>query len=192
MSHPYSINLRERQVVYFVLAFFSFGLSLLVGLGFAALRWSPPTWLDVPGAFTIFGFLSWWFDHQVWRWPLIRKLGVKTPILEGSWSGATRSSFDDFDRRYPVRMIIQQTWTEISISVETDRSRSYSMTASIEVGPESILVYSFTNLPQVGATGTMHSHVGTAILRILPDEMVGEYYSGRDRQNIGTIELGRN
>jgi hypothetical protein len=192
MSHPYSINLRERQIVYFVLALLSFGASLLIGLGFAALRWSPPGWLDVPGAFGIFGFLSWWFDRQVWRWLPIRNLGISTPILDGCWSGATKSSFDDFNRQYPVRMTIHQTWTEISISVETDQSRSYSTTASIDVGPESMLVYSFTNLPQVSATGTMHTHIGTALLRILPDELVGEYYSGRDRQNIGTIELRRN
>src|SRR5579871_6237197 len=102
MSHPYSINLRERQIVYFVLASLSFGGSLLIGLGFAALRWTPPNWLDVPGAFTIFGFLTWWFDRQVWRWLPIRRLGVSTPILDGCWSGATKSSFDGFDRQYPV------------------------------------------------------------------------------------------
>jgi SMODS-associating 2TM, beta-strand rich effector domain len=191
MEHPYSINLRERQVVYFVLAIISFGASLLIGKTFALLRWAPPSWLDIPGAFTIFGLLSWWFDKRIWRWPLIRWMGLATPILDGQWSGTTRSSFDSFRKEHPVRVTIRQSWTTMSVALAAGRSNSHSTTAAISMGSDPLLVYSFTNEPEVGATDTMHIHIGTAVLRILRDELVGEYYSGRDRQNIGKIELRR-
>ena len=154
-------------------------------------NWTPPAWADIPGAFTIFGILSWWFDRQIWRWPFVRRMGLSTPILDGKWSGVIRSSYDEFRTEYSVSMTIRQTWTTIFLLFAAGQSRSHSMTAAINVGPESLLVYSFTNEPEAGAVDTMHTHVGTAFVRILPGELVGEYYSGRDRQNIGTIRLSR-
>ena len=191
MTHPYSINLRERQVVYFVLAALSFGASLLIGWVFALLRWTPPSWVDIPGAFTIFGLLSWWFDKQIWRWPVIRSIGITTPVLDGEWSGTTRSSFDDFREEHSVSVAIHQRWTTMSIVLTTGQSRSHSTTAAISMGSDPLLIYSFTNQPEVGATGTMHIHTGTAILQISQEKLVGDYYSGRDRQNIGRIALQR-
>lgn len=189
--HPYSINLRERQVVYFVLAAISFGASLLVGRTLAYFQWGPPSWLDVPGAFTIFGLLCWWFDKHIWRWSLVRWMGVATPILSGHWSGVVHSSFDDFKEAHPVTVTVRQTWTTMSVMLTSRQSNSHSTTAAINMGPDQLLVYSFTNEPEVGTVETMHIHVGTAALRISGDKLSGEYYSGRDRQNIGNIELHR-
>jgi len=47
----------------------------------------------------------------------------------------------------------------------------------------------------MNATKTMHSHKGTAILNIkvdLESKMAGQYYSGRDRMNFGSIKFTRN
>jgi hypothetical protein len=39
----------------------------------------------------------------------------------------------------------------------------------------------------------MHAHRGTAVLKLSDDgkELSGEYYSGRDRQNYGTLLIAK-
>ena len=57
-----------------------------------------------------------------------------------------------------------------------------------------VLSYISRNLsPHVNAPETMHSHRGQARLAISEDvnEMDGDYYSGRDRQNYGLLHLNR-
>jgi SMODS-associating 2TM, beta-strand rich effector domain len=191
MEHPYSINLKERQMVYFWLALVAWGLALLVAKLLSTLAWNPPTWLDFPGVLTIFGLLCLWFDRQLWRFAPIRKLGIATPILAGKWSGVARSSHDEYGTEHPLTATIHQSWTSISICVDATDSRSKSSTAAISVGLENSLIYCFDNQPKVGAPSTMHAHGGTATLRIELNKLEGEYYSGRDRQNMGTISLKR-
>lgn len=191
MQHPYTINCRERQVVYFGLAVIAFGISLLVGRVLAVLSWTPPTWLDVPGAFALYGLLCWWFDKRLWKMRGIRSLGISTPVLEGHWSGTMRSSYDDFAEQQAVSVRIRQDWTTISICLEGQRSRSHSTVAAISLGPENSLIYCFANQPNVDAPATMHHHAGTVGLRIEPDSLEGEYYSGRDRAMMGSISLTR-
>lgn len=191
MRHPYSINLRERQVVYFVLAAIAFGLSILIARILLRLAWTPPTWVDIPGAFTIFGLLSVWFDKQLWRWPIVRRLGIATPILRGEWSGNINSSFLDHTTDQPVQLTVSQTWTTISLHLSAEYSESESIAAAINVGPQSTIVYCYRNRPKADATGTMHGHEGTVTLRIALAELVGDYYSGRDRTTQGTIALQR-
>ena len=41
------------------------------------------------------------------------------------------------------------------------------------------------------AQGTMHTHRGTAMLELKGSVLEGDYYTGRDRREIGTIELRR-
>jgi predicted pore-forming effector associated with SMODS systems len=58
-------------------------------------------------------------------------------------------------------------------------------------GDEQSVSYQYTNEPVVSARSTMHTHRGTATLVLKNGGLIleGEYYSGRDRQNIGTIRL---
>lgn len=191
MKHTYSINLAERQNVYFVLAAVSFGCSVLIGQGLNMTGWTPPTWLDIPGAFTLFGLLSLWFDRQLWCWPFIRRLGISTPILKGEWIGSVSSSFSGHAEHYPITVTIHQDWTSIDIYLSADYSESQSTVAAINIGPESTLVYCYANRPKGNAAGTMHAHEGTATLHITASELSGDYYSGRDRTNSGRIVLRR-
>jgi len=190
-AHPYSVNLRERQTAYFWLALIAWGVSLLMGRFFEIISWTPPVWLDVPGVLAIFGLLCSWFEKQLWRLAPIRALGISTPMIAGRWSGAARSSYDDYVEGHRITATIHQTWTTISICVESQHSRSRSSAAAISIGIENSIIYCFENQPKVGAPDTMHSHGGTTALRIGPDKLEGEYYSGRDRQNMGTMTLER-
>jgi hypothetical protein len=60
---------------------------------------------------------------------------------------------------------------------------------------EALLVYEFRNEPAADATDTMEAHHGHATLRLergaAQDILVGEYYSGRGRLNIGTMRVTR-
>lgn len=191
MEHSYSINLKERQTVYFWLAIIACGVSVLIAKLLVLVAWTPPVWLDVPGAFTLFGLLCLWFDKHLWRLRPVRALGISTPILAGNWAGSSRSSFDGYGSESPLSATIHQTWTRISICIETRESRSKSSVAAINVGIENSIVYCFENQPKVTAPDSMHAHSGTATLSITANRLEGEYYSGRDRQNQGTISLER-
>lgn len=55
---------------------------------------------------------------------------------------------------------------------------------------ECILIYDYLNEPNSDAVETMHMHRGTARLVLTgADQLEGDYYTGRDRSNIGVIKL---
>jgi hypothetical protein len=68
---------------------------------------------------------------------------------------------------------------------------------AIMVGDEgsATLTYEYTNEPRALAIDTMHAHRGTAYLVLKKDgnkdHLEGDYYAGRDRQNVGQITLER-
>ena len=69
---------------------------------------------------------------------------------------------------------------------------SRSVAASIYVSEaETLLTYQYENEPNSNALVTMHAHEGTATLELGrdPKTLKGNYYSGRDRANRGTLVL---
>jgi hypothetical protein len=57
---------------------------------------------------------------------------------------------------------------------------------------ECILIYNYLNEPNPGTVETMHMHRWTARLVLTgTDRLEGDYYTGRDRNNIGVIKLRR-
>jgi hypothetical protein len=77
----------------------------------------------------------------------------------------------------------------------TDQSSSHSESASIVIDtPEGkYLSYQYINDPKSNAVETMSIHRGT--VRLIFDEkkntLEGEYYSGRGRQNFGSLSFKR-
>jgi len=54
------------------------------------------------------------------------------------------------------------------------------------------LIYQYENRPLADATGTMHIHFGTAMLRVSDgNKLTGDYYAGRDRRTFGRISCCR-
>ena len=191
--HPYATDSTERRSVILWLALISiliaYGLHLL--LSKASTKW---LWLiDIPSVMGVFGILYTIFDKQLWRWQFLRKLTiVRVPNLNGFWVAEGKSTTHSTDFAATVK--IRQTWTHISITMETEHSRSHSITASllIDQPDEVTLSYEYRNEPKPNAISTMHAHRGTAVLRLKGEELLeGEYYSGRDRQNYGTLRLNR-
>jgi hypothetical protein len=80
--------------------------------------------------------------------------------------------------------------------VGNEKSRSHSRVASLMIADddECILIYDYLNTPKHNTPETMHMHRGSVELRFQLDDGLdgeGEYYSGRDRNNYGTIRLVR-
>jgi len=177
-----------------LLALISVLLAWLLHLVSQALQLKVPWWIDPPSIMGVYGLLYSAFDRYLWQLQLLRKVGlVKVPNLKGIWEGTISSSFDKHGAQYRATVTIDQTWTAISINLETNPSRSHSLIAGIitEGSAGAVLSYEYLNEPKPVAKETMHAHRGTARLVLIGGHLEGEYYTGRDRQNYGSLSLRR-
>ena len=192
--HSYSIDREERNYV----IVFLFIVSILLSLGFYKLfnyyQIVLPWWFESPSVLFFYGLLFAVFDK--WLWKLFRKMHfLKTPNLSGEWDGYLKSSFDNHSAEIKATLQVSQTWTRIKILLTTTESKSHSEAASIIVeDPEGCyLSYQYFNEPVSSSKKTMSIHRGTTRL-FLKDQsniLSGEYYSGRDRQNFGSLYFKR-
>jgi len=191
--HPYATDSKERANVVAFLALLSVAITygFHVSLSKAGIQW--PWWLEAPSVWGVFGGLYMLFDKRLWRYKWLRKIGiVKVPDFNGQWNvhGHSINHKEDFTGIIHIR----QTWTRLSVTLETERSRSHSLTASLLLNqPDGItLSYEYRNEPKPNALSTMHAHKGTTVLRSKDEGILeGEYYSGRDRLNYGILSLRR-
>jgi SMODS-associating 2TM, beta-strand rich effector domain len=191
--HPYATDSNERQKVTFGLAVLAVGVAWGLSRLFTFLHLTVPWWLDAPSTMGIFGIFYAAFDNVLWRQRWVHRMGlVKVPLLEGKWQGCVRSSFDQHAVEHQVSVNIRQSWTRISLILESANSTSQTLVGSLQVDTSEgrVLSYQYRNEPKPGALGTMQIHYGTARL-VLRDATIldGDYYSGRGRQEYGSIIL---
>jgi len=190
--HPYATDSEERQNVLLGIALASVGLAYVCHWLMVHMNIQAPWWVESPSVLGIAGVLYKAFDKWLWRW--FRKLGiVKVPDLQGQWQVDGYTSFEQ-TKSFKANATIRQTWTHISVYLETEQSISRSLAASLSSNQleGAVLIYQYRNEPKPNAVETMHAHIGTALLRLKNAEcMEGEYYSGRDRQNYGGLTLRR-
>jgi len=190
--HTYSIDTEERKNILLILAIvsiiFSWGFYKILGNYQISLPW----WVESPSVLFFYGVFFVIFDK--WLWQYVKKINfVKTPNLNGEWNGNLKSSFDNHTSETNATLKIFQTWTKIKILLITDQSISKSETASVVIdAPEgNYLSYQYINEPKSNAVNTMSIHRGT--VRLIFDKkentLNGEYYSGRDRQNFGSLSF---
>jgi len=200
MTHAYSTDSTERRYIPFFIAAAAIGVEFLIIHFFGQYLMKLPWWASPPiDTMASYGFLYWLFDSYIWEWPLMHKLHIiKTPNLSGVWRGhacttVTNGASPGLGSQTDIEFTIKQTWTHMLICGKTTQSKSRSISASIIVTDECSLSYEYTNEPLAGAPDTMHAHRGTTILSIekMGSVLKGEYYSGRDRQNVGTLNLTR-
>jgi len=194
--HPYSVDSSEHRVVPFFLAALGILAALALSEALAWLNWTVPWWFDAPAAMGCYSLIYVTFDQYLWRIPVLHSLGViKTPWLAGRWSVEIESSFGERGDKHSADAEIRQTWARIVIALETPYSRSHSTVAGIVPDAPSgpLVTYEYLNEPKSSAESGMHMHRGVARLRLTGDGRVleGEYYSGRDRQNHGSLRLER-
>lgn len=188
--HPYSIDNEERKTILLAFAL----ISVVLAWGFYKIlsiyQIPLPWWIESPSVLFFYGFIFIVFDK--WAWKIFAKIGlIKTPQLNGKWKGYLKSSFDEHATEVKATLTIYQTWTRIRISSATEHSSSYSETASIVLNaPEgNYLSYQYINEPKADAANKLGIHRGTTRLFFNEKEntLYGEYFSGRGRQNYGSI-----
>jgi len=196
--HTYITDSNERRLVPLFLAV----LSILAAWGLHGLletiHVSPPWWFDMPSLMGFYGLFYGAFDRWLWRVPAMRKVGlVKVPNISGRWKGYLTSSFNEHEKQCEACIDILQTWSHIRINLETETSRSYSLTASVLIEtPNCVAIsYEYVNEPKADAKATMHIHRGTARHTLCTvdgaEVFDGEYYTGRDRGTFGTLHFKR-
>ena len=192
--HPYSIDIKERRTILFSLAIISIILSWSFYQGLYQYKISLPWWIENPSVLYFYGLLFYVFDK--WIWKSFNKIRlIKTPNLIGQWKGYIKTSFDKHSSEVKATLNIFQTWTRIQIILITEHSQSHSETTSIVIDAPGgkYLSYQYINEPKTQAVKTMSIHRGTVRLLFNEKEntLIGEYYSGRDRQNFGSLEFKR-
>jgi hypothetical protein len=190
MPHPYTTDSDERKYVPFVLAVLAVLLSIGASSLLKTVSFELPGWIDGPSTMALYGLLYGAFRKRLWRSGVLRRVGfVRVPVVHGQWNGYTHSSFDGGGHKVEVRII--QDWTHMLVTLKGAHSKSRSVVASLLICDATVLAYEFENEPLPSALETMHAHRGYARLELSAGGHVlsGDYYSGRDRQTIGSIHL---
>ena len=192
--HPYTTDTQEADSlkIFWGLAVPSIALAYVFDRALAALGWQWSWLIGAPSALGIFSILRSLFDNYLWRWPLLRKIGlIKVPDLNGRWCGEGKTSYEK-QETYRAEVHIKQTWTRIRILLRTENSYSLSIAASLRGNDvDTVLTYMYWNRPLSSSPETMQYHVGTAELWLRGDCLCGEYYTGRGRKTHGTLTLRR-
>ncbi len=190
--HSYEIEGKERVAA--ALAAISMFVVWFFHIGLDAIDFEPQWWVSVPSFAGFYSGLHWLFDRYIWRLGLLRKLSlIQLPDLNGKWVGEVQSSYGQDGRAHSVSVVILQRWSKILVRLDTEHSRSHSITASLRTIdlPDPELSYQYVNEPKPNAPDTMAMHRGTATLGLTDSGLEGNYYTGRGRGEIGTIKLSR-
>ena len=165
---------------------------MLIPADLIPMRWLLP----IPSIGLLFGVSYWAFDNWLWRWQFLRVMRlIRLPDLSGAWMGTIASSYSGFETVQQVTVRIEQKWTGMVVRLNTEESRSWSVTASVLTNaPEGlVLTYLFDNEPIAESVETMHRFRGTAVLvRTATGLLEGYYYTGRGRETHGSLKLCRN
>jgi hypothetical protein len=193
--HPYVSEARNRGGLYIGVAVVAvacaFASSKLIDL----LEIQVPWWVETPSVLGFYGVF--WKSFDLWWWPtrFSRTLGWTTaPDLRGEWDATVTTTFADKPAGSTGTATIRQTSSRLRVSIRWEKSSSYSVAGVVQNSPTAApeLIYQYVNRPDPDAVSTMHTHRGTAWLEMRgPGEMIGEYFSGRDREQWGHMKLVR-
>lgn len=194
--HQFATDSLERRNITASIAILTIPLAFIINELPRQLGYSIPWWFDYPSVLGLFFLMYEIFNKSLWKWEVFKAFGlVKVPDLNGKWNGTLNTSYDGYKLNRTVTASITQSWTEMIMYLETNQSRSYTLTSAILVNqPNGItLSYEYFDEPITTAPETMHSHRGSGILKLNVNnlELKGEYYTGRDRMTNGSIFLRR-
>lgn len=146
MPHPYATDSSERKNITVFLVLVSTAGAVIISHLLTAFSITIPNWAEGPSILFVFGLLYAAFKRVIWKATLLHKLGVvKTPVLNGRWTGFVASSHDGHKERREVTADISQNWTDIAVKVNGRDSHSYSVTATLLTGDEKLLSYEYQN-----------------------------------------------
>ena len=149
--------------------------------------------LETPTAVVILLILFWLANTYLWRLKAIHEV-LNIPNINGRYKGYLVSSYDE-SQQFPIVLEIEQSLTDISINLFTERSCSYSISANLVknyLGSWSIVYIYQNKTSAMGLDNDMRDHNGTALLDISSDsdKLDGNYYNNpRERGRYGTIKV---
>jgi hypothetical protein len=136
------------------------------------------------------------FDRFLWHLPWILRLG-STPDLRGTWLGTLTSEYLDNRGKLqktqgPVAIVVQQSFSEISITALAEKSRSYSTLARIQRQPsgEFNVDYLYSNTPYIPYRDELTNHFGSSqfiVPSVRPVKFTGSYWT--DRLSRGALDV---
>lgn len=193
--HTYATDAKDRESIPLWLAALAVAAALFLNYLLKALNLQVPWWIDAPSVMGFYGLFYTLFDKFLWRLRFKAIHLSEIPNIRGTWVGIVKSSHGGGTEVRGVVLYVRQTWSKLSVQVETETSRSFSTMAVVNTinASESGLKYEYINEPGTFSVPTMQAHRGTANLRLTPDgnTLKGEYYTGRGRQNIGDMVFHR-
>jgi len=199
MAHTYSTDSPERKYIPLFLAAAAIGAAFLTFHLLKKSNIEGPWWIGPPDTMVFYGLFYLALDRLLWKFPPLRWARITSiPNLSGTWHGKvepapTPGVSTGLTTAKDITMTIRQTWSELLVRARTEQSTSQSLSGAIVVADEVSVGYEYRNEPSAPAPGTMQTHRGFARLTLNDAETVleGEYYSGRGRQNIGSIRVNR-
>lgn len=190
--HAYASDSEDRRLAPWIIAICSIGVAFVYAAVSQRFQISLPWWCETPSIMLVYGLSHWAYDSWLWKRKFLGFALSKIPDCGGTWFGELTSSHDR-GTKFEGTLLVHQTWTHILVEFRTDSSLSFSRMAALNVTPGASqgLIYEYTNTPRVDATETMHAHRGFVFLRLSTDGrwLEGDYYTGRDRTNFGTMRL---
>ncbi|MCA2533915.1 MAG: hypothetical protein IM553_05595 [Microcystis sp. M57BS1] len=190
--HSYATNSKDREIIPLWLAAIAVAFALLLNFSIKALNLEIPWWIDAPSVMGFYGIFYKLFDEFIWSWQVKKIRFSNIPNLQGTWVGSIQSSYNNnvYDDIY---LSINQSWTNISVRIATETSKSYSTMASVNTldASDSTLKYEYMNEPMAQSLQTMFIHRGNANLKLSPDcqMLEGDYFTGRGRQTYGSMKF---
>ena len=191
--HAYATNASERESIPILLGLVAVPAVLLLTSILKIANLEVPWWVDAPSVMGFYGLIYQWFDKFLWSQKFLFISFSSIPNLKGTWVGTIHSSYGGGTDVPGIILYIRQTWTGINVQLVTQTSSSYSIMAAVNThnSSEPSLKYEYMNEPSALSVDTMHAHRGTTNLQLSPDgkELRGDYFTGRGRQSLGTMEF---
>ena len=139
-----------------------------------------------------FGCLFWIFNK--WLWKCCSWFGlINFPNIEGKWKGHLISSHDK-KRKVDATLVIKQTATHIKIQGQFKQSKSVSICETFafsEIDQSIALYYFYKNDPNQHEELKEHEGAMKLVYNKKNKILSGYYWTGKDRQTYGTMELNK-
>lgn len=136
------------------------------------------------------------YDKYLWHLGLLLTF-AKRPDIRGTWVGSFSGEWLDGNGRInntdgPAALVIKQTYTQTSITLIGEKSKSYSFLAHIRQHDSGVFSvnYEYSNTPLQEFWRQLPPHSGSATLEvssIRPGMITGEYWT--KRMSRGTLKM---
>jgi len=155
-----------QQVVVGIVALVGFVLAVVTSPRHAAGALSATPLRIYSISVTVVGLVLIAYDRWLWRWPVVHR---GRPRLAGTWRGTLTSNYVAADGQaftdLPIHLLIRQTFTNVTVTLLTDRSQSESGVATLRCAPDGRwhLSWTYANVPRPSERAVSEPHQGTSL-----------------------------